>query len=90
MTFRVDDVHRDFQANRPIGRPSAGLVAEGIVVDDADFVAEKTGWGCACVRNERLGRREFQLERIAQERRELLLDRLGFVPWPTEPEQKVG
>ena len=56
---------------------------------DGDLVAEEGRRLGAGVRDQRLVLVEFQLEVVTQERRQALLDLLGFGPGSGEPEEVI-
>jgi hypothetical protein len=56
---------------------------------DGDLVAEESCRPGTGVGDQRLVRRQFQLEVLTQERRKPLFDLLGFVPGSGEPEQMI-
>jgi hypothetical protein len=83
-----DHVERHAQRDRPVGRPAAsGDLAVGVL--DGDLVAEVPCRPGAGVGDQRLLAAEFQLEFVAQEPGQLVLDVLGFGLRPGEPQEVV-
>src|SRR5258708_6252590 len=84
-----DDGPRHEQPDRPVDRPAvAGDLGVGVL--GTDLVAEEARRLAGSVRDQRRGLRQLQLEFLAQERRDLLLDVLGLALWTGEPQQPVG
>jgi hypothetical protein len=86
--FLPDDVPGHEQADRPVDRPPvAGDLGVGVL--GLDLVAEEARRLAGGVRDQGLGRRQLQLQLIAQELRYLRLDFLGLVPRACEPQEPV-
>ncbi len=83
------------QNDRPVERTTIAPVAgrwasrSAVAARDRDLIAEEPGPLGAGMGDQRLVRRQFQLEVITQERRQPLLDLLGFGLRSGEPEQGV-
>ena len=83
------------QDDRPVERPAVALVGRGrpsgpvVAGGDRDLVAEEPGPLGAGMGDQRLVRRQVQLEVVTQELRQAVLDLLGFGLGSGEPEQGV-
>ena len=83
-----DDGLWHVQADRAVDRPAApGDLRIGVL--GADLIAQEVRRLAGGVGDQRLGLGQFQLEFLAQERRDLRLDLLGLVLRTGEPEQAV-
>jgi hypothetical protein len=60
------------------GRTWGGASGPAVAAGDADLIAEEPGPLAAGMGDQRLVRRQLQLELVTQERRQALLDLLGF------------
>ncbi len=60
-----------------------------VPVEDPQLIAQEVGRLCPGMGDQRFRVRQFQLECVAQERRQLGFDRLSLGPWPGKPKEKI-